>query len=155
MADCPGAFLSDLLRTYCEVMGVSADDPGGREPVHGIVPLRRTRDFQLLWGGQGVSLLGSQTSKIAYPLLVLAMTGSPAKAGIAGFAAMLGYLLFPLPAGGLADRCDRKRIMIGCDAIPLLAVGSIQPKIPAGITITRCMWAWAGLLALVVLVPLA
>src|ERR1700722_2251794 len=53
------------------------------------------------------------------------MTGSPAKAGIAGFAAMLGYLLFPLPAGGLADRYDRKRIMIGCDAIRLLAVGSI------------------------------
>lgn len=89
------------------------------------VPLRRNRDFQLLWGGQAVSLLGSQTSKIAYPLLVLAMTGSPAKAGIAGFAAMLGYLLFPLPAGGLADRHDRKRIMIGCDAIRLLAVGSI------------------------------
>ncbi len=89
------------------------------------MPLRRNRDFQLLWGGQAVSLLGSQTSKIAYPLLVLAMTGSPAKAGIAGFAAMLGYLLFPLPAGGLADRLDRKRMMIGCDVIRLLAVGSI------------------------------
>jgi MFS family permease len=89
------------------------------------VALRRNRDFQLLWGGQAVSLLGSQTSKIAYPLLVLAMTGSAAKAGIAGFAAMLGYLLFPLPAGGLADRHDRKRIMICCDVIRLLAVGSI------------------------------
>ncbi len=89
------------------------------------MPLRRNRGFQLLWSGQAVSLLGSQTSKIAYPLLVLAMTGSPAKAGIAGFAAMLGYLLFPLPAGGLADRHDRKRIMIGCDVIRLVAVGSI------------------------------
>ncbi|MGH3258609.1 MAG: MFS transporter [Streptosporangiaceae bacterium] len=89
------------------------------------VPLRRNRDFQLLWSGQAVSLLGSQTSRIAYPLLVLAMTGSPAKAGIAGFAAMLGYLLFPLAAGALADRHDRKRIMIVCDAIRLAAVGSI------------------------------
>src|SRR5580693_5509558 len=97
------------------------DESAERQPV----PLRRNRDFQLLWGGQAVSLLGSQTSKIAYPLLVLAMTGSPAKAGIAGFAAMLGYLLFPLPAGGLADRHDRKRIMIGCDVIRLAAVGSI------------------------------
>ena len=96
-------------------------EPAARQPV----PLRRNREFQLLWGGQAVSLLGSQTSKIAYPLLVLAMTGSPAKAGIAGFAAMLGYLLFPLPAGGLADRHDRKRIMITCDAIRLAAVGSI------------------------------
>jgi MFS family permease len=89
------------------------------------VPLRRNRDFQLLWSGQAVSTLGSQTSRIAYPLLVLAMTGSPAKAGIAGFAAMLGYLLFPLPAGALADRHDRKRIMIACDAIRLAAIGSI------------------------------
>jgi MFS family permease len=53
------------------------------------------------------------------------MTGSPARAGLAGFAAMLGYLLFPLPAGALADRHDRRRIMIGCDAIRLVAVGSI------------------------------
>ena len=102
-------------------MGTSAGDPAGA----GLVPLRRNRDFQLLWGGQAVSLLGSQTSKIAYPLLVLAMTGSPAKAGIAGFSAMLGYLLFPLLAGGLADRHDRKRIMIACDAVRLAAVGSI------------------------------
>jgi Transmembrane secretion effector len=107
-------------------MGDAPGGPGPREPAsREPVPLRRNRDFQLLWGGQAVSLLGSQTSKIAYPLLVLAMTGSPAKAGIAGFAAMLGYLLFPLPAGGLADRHDRKRIMICCDAIRLLAVGSI------------------------------
>ena len=90
-----------------------------------MTPLRRNRDFQLLWGGQAVSLLGSQISKIAYPLLVLAMTGSPAKAGIAGFAAMLGYLLFPLPAGALVDRHDRRRIMIACDAVRLAAVGSI------------------------------
>jgi MFS family permease len=89
------------------------------------LPLRHNRDFQLLWSGQAVSLLGSQTAKIAYPLLVLAMTGSPAKAGIAGFATMLGYLLFALPGGALADRYDRKRIMIACDVIRLLAVGSI------------------------------
>ncbi len=112
-------------------MSASAGNPDGVEGIHrkqgieGVGPLRRNRDFQLLWGGQAVSLLGSQTSKIAYPLLVLAMTGSPAKAGIAGFAAMLGYLLFPLLAGGVADRHDRKRILIACDAIRLAAVGSI------------------------------
>src|SRR5580700_11770055 len=98
---------------------------GDESPARQPAPLRRNRDFQLLWGGQAVSLLGSQTSRIAYPLLVLAMTGSPAKAGIAGFAAMLGYLLFPLPAGALADRYDRKRMMIACDAVRLAAVGSI------------------------------
>ncbi len=107
--------------TYRGRMSASADASPGLE---GAAPLRRNRDFQLLWGGQAVSVLGTQTSKIAYPLLVLAMTGSPARAGVAGFAAMLGYLLFPLPAGGLADRHDRKRIMIVCDAVRLAAVGS-------------------------------
>ncbi len=109
---------------YRDGMRASAGGPEGAEG-HEVTPLRRNRDFQLLWGGQAVSLLGSQISKIAYPLLVLAMTGSPAKAGIAGFAAMLGYLLFPLPAGALVDRHDRKRIMIACDAVRLAAVGSI------------------------------
>jgi MFS family permease len=99
----------------------TAGDPGA----DGVVPLRRNRDFQLLWAGQAISLLGSQVSKIAYPLLVLAMTGSPVKAGLAGFAAMFGYLLFPLVAGALADRLDRKRIMISCDVIRLAAVASI------------------------------
>jgi len=79
-------------------MSASACDSDGVEGIHGkqgvqgVGPLRRNRDFQLLWGGQAVSLLGSQTSKIAYPLLVLAMTGSPAKAGIAGFAAQRAAL---------------------------------------------------------------
>ncbi len=115
-------------------MGASAGDPdgdkggeaeAGKAGQSGVVQLRRNRDFQLLWGGQAISLLGSQTSKIAYTMLVLAMTGSPAKAGIAGSAAMLGYLLFPLLAGGVTDRYDRKRVMIACDAIRLAAVGSI------------------------------
>ena len=47
-------------------------------------PLRRNRDFNLLWVGQVVSDLGANVSAIAFPLLVLATTGSPVKAGIVG-----------------------------------------------------------------------
>lgn len=75
--------------------------------------------------GQSVSVVGSQASKVAYPLLVLAMTGSAARAGLAGAAATLPYLLFPLVAGVLADRISRKLIMIGCDVLRLAALGSI------------------------------
>jgi hypothetical protein len=45
-------------------------------------PLRRTRDFVLLQAGQLLSTAGANISRIAFPLLVLAVTGSPAKAGI-------------------------------------------------------------------------
>jgi len=51
-----------------------------------LVPLRRNRDFVLLQVGQALSTVGSEASGIAYTLLVLALTGSPAKAGLAAFA---------------------------------------------------------------------
>jgi len=83
------------------------------------------RDFQLLWIGETLSELGSQSSTVAYPLLVLALTGSPARAGIVGLAKWLPLAIFSLPAGVLADRVDRKRLMIGCDAVRLLGAASI------------------------------
>jgi MFS family permease len=86
------------------------------------VPLRRNRDFLYLWSGQAVSVLGSQMSRVAYPLLVLAITGSAVKAGFASAAATLPYLLFPLLAGAYADRHDRHRIMIACDILRLAAL---------------------------------
>ncbi|GAC1505262.1 MAG: MFS transporter [Candidatus Dormibacteraceae bacterium] len=83
------------------------------------------RDFQLLWSGQAVSVLGSRVSGIAYPLLVLAITHSPATAGLAGFLGTLPYILFQLPAGAVVDRVNRRRLMIGCDVGRLLALASI------------------------------
>jgi len=72
-----------------------------------------------------VSVLGSRITAIAYPLLVLALTGSPARAGLIGFLATLPYLVFQLPAGALVDRWNRKRIMLACDGVRALALGSI------------------------------
>jgi predicted MFS family arabinose efflux permease len=90
-----------------------------------IPPLRQNRDFLLLWSGAAVSNLGSNCSNIAYPLLVLAMTGSAATAGLTGFVALLPQLLFQLPAGALADRWNRKHVMIWCDGLRGLALGSL------------------------------
>src|SRR5882762_167432 len=79
----------------------------------------------LLWSGQVVSTLGSTASSIIYPLLILALTGSPATAGITAALGHLPYLLFSLPAGALIDRWDRKRIMILCDVGRALTVFSV------------------------------
>jgi MFS family permease len=88
-------------------------------------PLRNNRDFRLLWAGQTVSVLGSRVSAIAFPLLVLALTGSPGSAGVVGFAGSIPLLLFQLPAGGYVDRWDRKRTMIWCDLGRGVALASI------------------------------
>src|SRR2546429_3147542 len=83
------------------------------------------RDYMLLWSGQLVSNIGTQVSQLAFPLLILALTHSPALAGIAAALRALPYLIFSLPAGALIDRWDRKRVMIICDAGRALALGSI------------------------------
>ena len=88
-------------------------------------PLSHHRDYMLLWGGELLSELGSQSSAVAYPLLILALTGSAAKAGVVGLAKWLPLAVFAIPAGALADRVDRKRLMIGCDAIRMVGAGSI------------------------------
>ena len=87
--------------------------------------LRRNRDFQILWAGQVVSALGSRVSGVAFPLLVLAVTGSPAKAGVTLFAGSLPLVLFTLPAGAYVDRVDRKRLMLACDGARIAALASI------------------------------
>ncbi|GAA0898813.1 MFS transporter [Virgisporangium ochraceum] len=91
--------------------------------------LWRNRDFMLLWSGQVVSTLGTRISGIAYPLLVLALTGSPAQAGLVGFAQGLPFLVWFLPAGALVDRWPRKRVMLVADLGRGLALGTVAAAV--------------------------
>jgi MFS family permease len=78
-----------------------------------------------LLSGQLLSSLGTQLTSIAYPLLVLAVTGSPAQAGAVASARLIPFAVLALPAGVAADRWNRKRLMIGADAVRALAVASL------------------------------
>jgi MFS family permease len=83
----------------------------------------------LLQVGQLLSSAGTSSTSIAFPLLVLAATHSPAKAGIVAFARSLPSVLFALPAGLAADRWSRRRLMIGADGVRVLAIGSLAATI--------------------------
>ena len=83
----------------------------------------------LLQAGQLLSSAGTSSSSIAFPLLVLAITHSPAKAGIVAFGRTLAWALLTLPAGLAADRWSRRRLMIAADGVRLLAVGSLAAAI--------------------------
>jgi predicted MFS family arabinose efflux permease len=93
------------------------------------VPLRRNRDFMLLQAGQLLSNAGTQSTSIAYPLLVLAVTGSAAKAGVVAFARTLPAAVFALPAGLAADRWNRKWLMLAADGVRVLAIGGLAAAI--------------------------
>ena len=89
------------------------------------VPLWRNRDFTLLWSSQVISTVGTRVTSVAYPLLVLLLTGSPALAGVVGFAQTLPFLLLYLPGGAWVDRWDRRRTMVACEIGRTVALGSI------------------------------
>src|SRR5262249_13930463 len=73
--------------------------------------------------------VGTESTSIAYPLLVLAVTHSPAKAGFVSFARMVPAALLALPSGLAADRWNRKRLMVAADCVRVLAIGSLAAAI--------------------------
>lgn len=89
------------------------------------VRLSRNRDYNLLWVSQALSETGFHASLIAFPLLVLAITGSPAAAGLVLAADATAQLVVGLPAGALVDRWNRKKIMVACEAGQAIALGSL------------------------------
>src|SRR6266700_1492297 len=87
--------------------------------------LWRNRDYLLLWSGQALSDIGGAVSELAFPLLVLAVTHSPAQAGFVAALRALPATLFSLLAGVLVDRWDRKWVMLVCDTGRALSLASI------------------------------
>ncbi|HEY3505574.1 MAG TPA: MFS transporter [Actinocatenispora sp.] len=83
--------------------------------------LWRNRDFTLLWTSQSLSDLGSAVTSLAYPLLILAVTGSAVAAGAVGTTVRVVQTALRIPAGVLVDRVERRRLMLACDAIRFAA----------------------------------
>jgi len=96
------------------------------------VPLWRNRDFTLLWSSQVISTVGTRVTSVAYPLLVLLLTGSPAVAGVVGFAQTLPFLLLYLPGGAWVDRWDRRWTMVACEIGRTVGLGSIAVTAAVG-----------------------
>ncbi|HEU5392690.1 MAG TPA: MFS transporter [Streptosporangiaceae bacterium] len=75
-------------------------------------PLWRNLRFQALWIGMTSSTLGVSVADIAYPLVILIVTGSPAQAGLFAAVQAFAMLAAGLPAGSLADRFDPRQIVM-------------------------------------------
>jgi hypothetical protein len=91
--------------------------------------LWRNRDFVLLQLGQLLSAVGTQSTTIAYPLLVLALSHSPVQAGLVAFARLMPFAVFGLVAGVAADRWSRRQLMIAADGVCAVAIGALAAAI--------------------------
>lgn len=93
--------------------------PEPRTGVRGLVrlatidigPLRRHRDFRLLFTGQAVSFFGSMVTYVAIPYQVYQLTGSSLLVGLLGLAELAPLLVTALVGGALADAVDRRRLV--------------------------------------------
>ena len=97
-----------------------------------LLPLWKNPDYILLWCGQLISSIGTSTSQLAYSLLVLLLTNSPAQAGLVSAFSLVPYFVFGLPIGALVDRWNRKMTMIVCDVGRGLCMGSITLALVLG-----------------------
>jgi MFS family permease len=81
--------------------------------------------FLQLWVGQGISFVGDAVSMVALVVLVVQITGSASAVGGALVARLLPTLASPL-AGVLADRLDRRIVLVACDlARAVLVLGMV------------------------------
>ncbi|MFB7334287.1 MFS transporter [Streptomyces adustus] len=88
--------------------------------------LWRQRDFMLLWSGQTASEMGSAITQLALPLVaVVALNASTLEVGLLTAATTAAFALIALPAGALVDRGSKRSIMIVCDVLRLLIIGSV------------------------------
>lgn len=90
------------------------------------------RDFVLLQAGELVSSAGTESTTIAYLLVVLATTHSPAQAGLVTFARLVPFGIFGLLAGVAADRWSRRRLMVASDAVRALAIATLAGSLLLG-----------------------
>ena len=86
-----------------------------------VEPLRRDRDFRLLWSGQAVSGIGNQVTRIALPYQVFVLTGSTLAIAALTLVQLIPILVFALGAGSLADAVDRRRLLLVTQLLLALA----------------------------------
>src|SRR6266566_3586824 len=86
-------------------------------------PLRKHRDYRLLYTGQLVSMFGSMITYVAVPYQVFELTHSSFMVGMLGAAQLVPLLVFALWGGAYADAMDRRKLLIVSEG--LMTAGSL------------------------------
>jgi predicted MFS family arabinose efflux permease len=127
---------------------VTVTEQAAAGTVIGPPPLRRNLRFQALWIGMTASTVGVSVADVAYPLIILAMTGSPALAGLFAAVQAVGMLVAGLPAGSLADTYDSRTIVIATEAARAAVTAGVVLALVAGRLSLPLLLAAAALLGI-------
>lgn len=87
--------------------------------------LRESPDFRRFFSARTASFAGSSVTFVVLPVLVYGLTRSPLLTGLLSVTEALPYLLLGLLAGALADRWDRRRVMVTSDVICAALTASV------------------------------
>src|SRR3954449_171403 len=82
--------------------------------------LREERQFRLLFLGQTLSVIGDRITSVVLPFAVLSIGGATTGVGLVAAAGFLPFIVLGLVGGVIADRLERRRIMILSDAVRLV-----------------------------------
>ncbi|HEY4441475.1 MAG TPA: MFS transporter [Candidatus Elarobacter sp.] len=92
----------------------------------------RSTAFTRFYAGQALSYLGDGLRTLAIPLLVFKLTGSATALGWTWGLELLPYAVVSLIGGSLADRVDRRRLMIICDAVRFVVMAALTLAFATG-----------------------
>lgn len=93
----------------------------------------RYRNYRLFYFGQGISLIGTWTQQVAISWLVYRLTGSTVLLGVVAFSNQIPSLFFGPFAGVIADRWDRKRLLLWTQALSMLQALTLAALVLSGI----------------------
>lgn len=103
-----------------------ADQSTQSPPSRPKISIWRIAEFRNLWLAQSVSLLGTQVTLVAFPLLaLLALHASALQVSLLATAEFLPALLLGLPAGAWVERMRRRPVLITADVVRAVAVASV------------------------------
>lgn len=105
--------------------------------LRGMLRSLRHRNFQLFFGGQMISLIGTWMQNIAQAWLVYRLTNSAFLLGLVGFAGQIPVFLCAPIGGMVADRWNRHRVVIGTQTASM-----ILAFILAALTLLRIVTVW-------------
>ena len=93
----------------------------------------RSYNYRLYFIGQSISLVGTWMQQVAMSWLVYRLTGSAFLLGVVGFTSQIPTFLFAPVAGVLADRGNRRRLLIITQALAMLQAALLAAAVLSGV----------------------